>query len=150
MKQISIGIAVLCLLVLSFQAYAADREDVQNLSKHETMLWEAVKNGDMNKFSGGIDDDLLDIDMSGVIYNKQQLVDELSKMKINEYALSDFKTFKLDNDCVVLTYTSNSTITRDAKTMSAKAINSTTYCEVKGKWIPRFHTETMVPPTPNP
>jgi hypothetical protein len=145
MKQISIGLAVLCLCVLSLQAYADDREDVHNLAAHETSLWEAIKKGDMNTFSLGVYNELMDIDASGVVYNKQQLLDALGKMKMTDYTLSDFKTFKLDDDCVVLTYTSNSTATMDGKTMTMKAINSSTYVEHDGKWLPMFHSETIIP-----
>ena len=149
MTRITLGLAVLCLCIISFQAFAADMgPSVDKLSAHEKSLWEAIKNGDMKTFSAGTSDEILDIDASGVIYNKQQIIDSFSKMKMTDYSLSDFKTYMLDKDCVVLTYTANSTITMNEKSMTPKTIDSTTYVQHGGKWIPKFHTETMVPPAP--
>ena len=149
MNRITIGIAVLCLCVISLTGFAADMgPSLDKLSAHEKSLWEAIKNGDMKTFSAGTSDDLLDLDAMGLTYNKQQLLDQLTKMKMTEYALSDFKVFALNNDAAVLTYVSNSTATMDGKTMSMKVQNSTTYVHNGGKWIPKFHTETMIPEHP--
>jgi hypothetical protein len=112
-------------------------------SRHGTISRQTER---ARKISLGSADDLLDIDVSGAIYNKQQIIEQFTKMKMTDYTLSDFKTFMLDKDCVVLTYISNSTATMEGKTMTGKNINSTTYCLHGGKWVPKFHTETMVPP----
>jgi hypothetical protein len=143
MKKIIFILLVLCVSTISYTGFAADAM-LDKLSANEKSLWEAIKMGDMKTFSAGLSDEILDIDMSGVIYNKQQIVDNLSKMKMSEYTLSDFKLFTLDKDAVVLTYTSNSTATMDGKTQTMKAQNSTTYTSRGGKWMPKFHTETPV------
>ena len=149
MNRITIGISVLCLCVISLIGYAADMgPSVDKLSAHEKSLWEAIKNGDMKTFSAGTSDDLLDIDVMGMTLNKQQLMDQFAKMKMTEYALTDFKTFVLDKDAVVLTYQANSTGTMEGKTMTTKVLHSTTYVMHGGKWIPKFHTETMIPEHP--
>ena len=149
MKRIITAITMLFLCVLSLQAFAADMgPSLDKLSANEKSLWEAIKNGDMKTFSAGTADDLLDIDASGAIYNKQQLMGVLSKLKVTDYSLSDFKMFTLDKDAVILTYTSNSTATMDGKTMTMKVTNSSTYIQHGGKWIPKAHTETPVMPAP--
>lgn len=146
MRRLTIAMSVLCLCMLALHAYAGDMgPTVGNLSAQEKQLWEAIKNGDMKTFAAGTDDDLLDLDAMGVMYDKKQLMDNFAKMKMTEYELSDFSVFALDKDCVVLTYKSTSTAVMDAKSMTIKVLNSTTYVGKGGKWRPRFHTETMIP-----
>ena len=54
MRKISIVLSMLCLCILSLQAFAYDMgPSVDKLSAHEKMLWEAIKNGDMKAFSDG-------------------------------------------------------------------------------------------------
>jgi hypothetical protein len=98
----------------------------------------------MKTFSAGLSDEIMDIDVSGVVYNKQQLTDNLSKIKMSDYTLSDFQLFPLNKDTAVLSYMSNSTATMDGKTQTMKARHSTTYVNHGGKWMPKFHTETAI------
>ncbi len=143
MKKILFALLVLCVSMISYSGFAADTM-LDKLSANEKSLWEAIKNGDMKTFSAGLSDDIMDIDVSGDVYNKQQLIDTLSKMKMSDYTLSDFQVFTLDKDSAVLSYISNSTATMDGKTQTMKARNSTTYVNHSGKWMPKFHTETAV------
>jgi hypothetical protein len=143
MKKILFVLLVLCVSIISFRGFAADAM-LDKLSANEKSLWEAIKNGDMKTFSAGLSDEIMDIDASGVVYNKQQLIENLSKLKMTDYTLSDFQLFNLDKDCVVLSYMSNSTATMDGKTMTMKTQHSTTYVNHGGKWMPKFHTETPI------
>lgn len=146
MKRISVVLSVLCLCVFSIQAFAADMApSVDKLSAHEKSLWEAIKNGDLKAFSDGTAQEILDLDASGVVYNKKQLMDQFAKMKMTDYSLSDFSVTMLDKDCAVLTYKSSSTAVMEGKTMSMKVLNSSTYVSHGGKWLPNFHTETVIP-----
>lgn len=145
MNRFAIGVVALCLCVFSLNAYAADMSMADKLGAQEKALWEAIKNGDMKTFSAGTAPDILDVDATGVIYNKQQIMDTFMKMKMTDFSLTDFNTFMLDKDCVVLSYKSTSTATMDGKTMTMNVTNTTTYVNQGGKWIPKFHTETMVP-----
>jgi hypothetical protein len=147
MKKLLFALLVLCVSAISFNSFAADAM-LDKLSANEKSLWEAIKNNDMKTFSAALSDETMDIDVSGMVYNKQQLVDNLSKLKMSEYTLSDFQLFSLDKDAAVLSYTSNSTATMDGKTMTMKTRHSTTYVNHGGKWMPKFHTETpiMAPP----
>jgi hypothetical protein len=146
MKRISVVLTVLCLCAFSIQAFAADMApSVDKLSAHEKSLWEAIKNGDMKTFSAGTAEDLLDLDASGVAYNKKQAMDIFTQMKMTDYSLSDFSVTMLDKDCAVLTYKSTFTASMEGKTMTMKVLNSTTYVSHGGTWLPRFHTETVIP-----
>lgn len=143
MKKILFALLVLGVSLISYSGFAADPM-LDKLSANEKSLWEAIKNGDMKTFSAGLSDEIMDIDASGIVQNKQQLTDNLSKLKMSDYTLSDFQMFSLDKDCVVLSYTSNSTATMDGKTETMKARQSTTYVNHGGKWMPKFHTETPI------
>jgi hypothetical protein len=143
MKKIFFALLVLCFSMISYSGLAADPM-LDKLSANEKSLWEAIKNGDMKTFSAAISDEVMDIDVSGVVYNKQQLVENLSKLKMTDYTLSDFQLFMLDKDSAVLSYMSNSTATMDGKTQTMKVRNSTTYVNHGGKWTPKFHTETPI------
>lgn len=146
MKRISVVLLVLCAFAFSIQAFAADMApSVDKLSAHEKSLWEAIKNGDMMTFSDGTAGEIMDLDASGVALNKKQVMDQFTKMKMTGYSLSDFGVTTLDKDCVVLTYKSNSTVTMEGKAMSQNVLNSTTYVSHGGKWLPVFHTETVIP-----
>ncbi|HEY7160253.1 MAG TPA: nuclear transport factor 2 family protein [Acidobacteriota bacterium] len=143
MKKILFALLVLCISMISYSGFAADAM-LDKLSANEKSLWEAIKNGDMKTFSAGVSDEIMDIDVTGVMYNKQQLIENLSKLKMSDYSLSDFQLFNVDKDTVVLSYISNSTATMDSKTMTMKNRNSTTYTNHGGKWMPKFHTETAI------
>jgi hypothetical protein len=143
MKKILFALLVLSVSMIAYSGFAADAM-LDKLSANEKSLWEAIKAGDMKTFSAGLSDETMDIDVSGMVYNKQQLVENLSKMKMTDYMLSDFQLFNLDKDSVVLSYTSNSTATMDGKTMTMKTRHSTTYVNHGGKWMPKFHTETPI------
>ena len=103
MKKILFALLVLCVSIISYTGVAADAM-LDKLSANEKSLWEAIKNGDMKTFSAGLSDEIMDIDPSGVVYNKQQLVENLSKLKMTDYTLSDFQLFMLDKDSAVLSY----------------------------------------------
>ena len=143
MKKILLVLLVLCVSIITYKGFAADAM-LDKLSANEKSLWEAIKNGDMKTFSAGLSDEIMDIDAMGVVRNKQQLTENLSKMKMSDYTLSDFQLFTLNKDTVVLSYMSNSTATMDGKTMTMKARQSTTYVNHGGKWMPKFHTETAI------
>jgi hypothetical protein len=143
MKKILFALLVLCVSIISYTAVAADAM-LDKLSANEKSLWEAIKNGDMKTFSAGLSDEIMDIDPSGAVYNKQQLVENLSKLKMTDYTLSDFQFFMLDKDSAVLSYMSDSTATMDGKTQTMKVRHSTTYVNHGGKWMPKFHTETPI------
>jgi len=143
MKKILFALLVLGVSMISYSAFAADPM-LDKLSANEKSLWEAIKNGDMKTFSASLSDDIRDIDPSGAVYNKQQLVENLSKLKMTEYTLSDFQLFMLDKDSAVLSYMSNSTGIMDGKTETMKVRHSTTYVNQGGKWMPKFHTETPI------
>jgi hypothetical protein len=142
-KKIFFALLVLCICLISYSGFAADAM-LDKLTANEKSLWEAIKSGDMKTFSANLSDETMDIDVSGMVYNKQQLVENLSKLKMTEYTLSDFQLFSLDKDAAVLSYTSNSTATMDGKTMTMKTRHSTTYVNHGGKWMPKFHTETPI------
>src|SRR5262245_2578855 len=143
MKKILFALLVLSVSMISYAGFAADAM-LDKLSTNEKSLWEAIKNGDMKTFSAGLSDEIVDIDSTGTVFNKQQLVDTLSKLKMTDYTLSDFQLFNLDKDTAVLSYMSNSTATMDGKTETMKVRHSTTYVNHSGKWMPKFHTETPI------
>ena len=137
MKKIFFVLFVLCVSIISYSGFAAD-EMLDKLSANEKSLWEAIKNGDMKTFSDSLSDEIMDIDPSGAVYNKQQLVDNLSKLKMTDYTLSDFQLFNLDKDTAVLSYMSNSTATMDGKTETMKVRHSTTYVNHGGNGCRSF------------
>ena len=144
----TIILSVLFVFVLCFQVSAASAPDVNALSAHEKSLWEAIKNGDMKTFSAGTSDELLDLDAMGMAYNKADVVKVLGQMKMTDYSLTDFQMFMLNKDAAVLTYKSTSTAEMEGKSMTLNVLNSTTYVNQGGKWLPKFHTETVIPEQP--
>jgi Domain of unknown function (DUF4440) len=142
-------ISAISICLLSAFAFAADEDMVSKLSAHEKSLLEAIKSQNWDAFSAGTAPEILDIDPMGVVMTKQQLLDEFKKFTLNDYTLSDFKTFDLNENAVVLSYTADTSGTMNEQTMQMKVVHTSTYVKQNGKWWPKFHTETPVvtPPT---
>lgn len=150
MKTIYLILSVFCLCLVSVQGFAADQGAlVDKLSAQEKAIWEDIKAKNFDAFSAAVAPEILDVDASGVIYNKKQLIEALGKLTMTDFALTDFKTVSLDKECVVLSYTSVVNGTFDGHpVVNSKNINTTTYINSGGKWWPKAHTETRVmPPT---
>jgi hypothetical protein len=147
MKTCTTLLLILCLCLLSFSAYAADNM-LDQLSAHEKTLWEAIKNQKMDAFSAGTAPDIMDVDPMGVVMTKQQLMDSFKTLTITDYTLSNWKTFTIDEDAVVLIYSADGTATMNGQPVPMKVTHTTTYVKEGGKWWPKFHTETPIAPPP--
>lgn len=148
MKTICLILSIFCLCLVSLQGFAADQSAmVDKLSAQEKTIWEDIKAKNLDAFSAAIAPEILDVDASGVVYNKKQLIEALGKLAMTDFTLTDFKTVSLDKDCVVLSYTSLVNGTFDGHpVVNSKNINTTTYVNSGGKWWPKAHTETRVMP----
>lgn len=146
MKTICLIISAVCLCLVSVQGFTADQGvTVDKLSAQEKAIWETIKAKNWEAFSAATAPDILDVDASGAIFTKKQLIETLSKLTMTDFALTDFKTYSLDKDCVVLSYTSVSNFSFDGHPMTnVKVTNTTTYVNSGGKWWPKAHTETQV------
>lgn len=146
MKTVSLIISVLCLCLVSLQGFTADQGAVvDKLSAQEKAIWEAIKAKNWDAFSAATAPDILDVDASGAIFTKKQLIDTLGSLTMTDFALTDFKTYSLDKDCIVLSYTSVSNGSFNGHPMvNVKVTNTTTYVNAGGKWWPKAHTETQV------
>jgi hypothetical protein len=144
MKVRAILALTISISLLTGFVYAAEEDMVTKLSAHEKTLWEAIKNKNWDAFSAGTAPELMDVDSMGTVMNKAQLLDNFKMFTMTEYTLSDFKTFMLDKDAVVLSYTADSSGVMNGQTEKTKVVHTTTYVKQNGKWWPKFHTETQV------
>lgn len=147
MKTSTTLISVICLCLISVSVYGAEKDMLlEKLTAHEKSLWEAIKSKNMDAFSKATAPDILEIDPMGVVMNKQQLIDSFKQFTINDYTLTNFQIFMLDEDAAVLSYAADGSATLNGQTVPMKITHTTTYVEEEGKWWPKFHTETPIAP----
>lgn len=72
----------------------------------EKATWEAIKNKDYAAFGDMLASDYIEVEDDGV-YDKPGIIAFVKDFNITEVTFSDWKMLPIDNDTVILTYTTN-------------------------------------------
>jgi hypothetical protein len=113
---------------------------------NEKLVWDALKSKHYDQFAALLAPDSIEVEPDGV-YDKSASVKGVSSVDLSKAQLSEWKTVKLDNDAVLVTY-----LVTDAVMKPSKQRHSTVWINRDGKWLALYHhgtnVEAMPPPPP--
>ena len=105
----------------------------------EKQVWDAIKKRDFDRFASFLAEDQIEVFGWGV-HDKAASVEGIKQADLANAALSDFKTVKVDDDAVVVTYL----IKGAADLPPTGARGSTVWARRDGKWLAVYHQDTTV------
>ncbi|HZH33068.1 MAG TPA: nuclear transport factor 2 family protein [Pyrinomonadaceae bacterium] len=106
----------------------------------EKSLWDALKRKDWDTFAAGLAEDQIEVRPTGV-YDKAGTLAAVKTFDFTNFASSDFKATKFDDDATLVTYTVKGP-GADGKPMVERA--SSIWVKRGGKWLAVFHHGTPV------
>jgi hypothetical protein len=107
----------------------------------EKQVWDAIKKRDFDRFASFLAEDQIEVFGWGV-HDKAASVESIKGADLANAVLSDFKTVKVDDDAVVVTYLVKGS--GDLPPAGARA--STVWVKRDGKWLAAYHQDTTVKP----
>ncbi|HWT03582.1 MAG TPA: nuclear transport factor 2 family protein [Pyrinomonadaceae bacterium] len=105
----------------------------------EKQVWAAIKTGDYDRFAGFLAEDQIEVFGWGV-NDKAASVKGIQEADLSSAVLSDFKTVKVDDDAVVVTYL----IKGGGVLPPTGSRGSTVWVKRDGKWLAVYHQDTTV------
>ena len=121
-----------------------------DLEAKEHQVWDAFKAKNYDAFGAQLSDDFTYVTNSGV-YNKSQTIDAVKKYDLTDYAFSDIKFVKVDDDLAVLVYTCTETSTVGGKPSpesGKKVYHASAWVSRGGKWTAAYHQDAISQPMP--
>lgn len=118
----------------------------------ERQVMDAIKRKDWDAFAAHLADDQLYVGAEGV-QDKAATVAAVKKLDLTEYTLADPRVVRIDQDLVVVTYTTTAQGTYDGRPIpTGTQRESTAWVNRGGRWLAVFHqdTEAMTAPAPTP
>ena len=107
----------------------------------EKQVWDAIKKKDFDRFASFLAEDQLEVTPWGV-NDKAASVSGVQQADLSGGALSDFKTAKISDDIVIVTYMVKGVVGMPPS--GARA--STIWVKRDGKWLAVYHQDTAVMP----
>lgn len=113
----------------------------EGLMAQEQAVWETLKSGNSERFASVLAEDFVEITGHG-LENKAQTVEEVKKLKLVSYTLTNWRVIELNEDAAIVLYKAEQEWT-DA---TGKADRATSYCASTwrhsgGRWLAVSHQE---------
>lgn len=149
MKKVSIFVlsllAIASILLAVAPAKAGSPND-DKLMAATKQLWEQFKMKDAKGFSAGLTADAVEVAANGMMMTKDQIVADLNGSTVAEYNLTDMSVMWLDKDAALVHYSATMKgKDKDGHDFPAGPVHCTTAFVLSGgKWLGKFHQETMV------
>jgi hypothetical protein len=105
----------------------------------EKQVWDSIKKRDFDRFASFLAEDQIEVFGWGV-NDKAASVEGIKHADLTNAALSDFRTVKVDDDAVVVTYL----IKGSGDLPPTGARGSTVWARRDGKWLAVYHQDTTV------
>jgi hypothetical protein len=116
----------------------------------EKATWETIKNKDYAAFGNMLASDYIEVEDDGV-YDKAGIIAFVKDLNITETTFSDWKMLPIDNDAVILTYTTNLKATFKGEAMPTGPYRSAAaYVNRGGKWQSIYYQQTLAKPASSP
>jgi hypothetical protein len=116
----------------------------------EKATWETIKNKDYAAFGNMLASDYIEVENDGV-YDKVGIIAYVKDLNITETTFSDWKMMSIDNDAVILTYTTNLKATFKGEAIPTGPYRSAAaYVNRGGKWQSIYYQQTLAKPAPPP
>jgi hypothetical protein len=105
----------------------------------EKQVWDAIKKGDYDRFASFLAEDQIEVFGWGV-NDKAGSIEGIKNANLASGTLSDFKTIKVDDDAVVVTYV----IKGGGDLPPTGSYGSTAWAKRDGKWLAVYHQDTTI------
>ena len=105
----------------------------------EKQVWDAIKKRDYDRFASFLADDQVEVFPWGV-NDKAASVNGVKEVDLSSAVLSDFKTVKVDDDAVVVTYL----VKGSGDINPTGERGSSVWAKRDGKWLAVYHQDTTV------
>jgi hypothetical protein len=116
----------------------------------EKAVWDTLKKKDLEAFGNVLASDYLEVGDDGV-FDKAGIIADLKDLNLTDAAFSDWKMLPIDNNAVILTYSTNLKGTFKGKDVSQGPYHSASvWVNRDGKWLSFFYQQTLVKPMPPP
>ena len=116
----------------------------ETLWKMENQLWQDVKDHNMDDFKSHMMGDYRGVYADGIM-NLDAEVNDIEKMKVDEYTISN-KGFTMPADNVaILTYMVSVKGTYEDQEMSSDHNSTSVWVKKDGKWMVALHAQSHVP-----
>jgi hypothetical protein len=114
----------------------------------ERQVWDAIKAKNWDAFAAFMTDDFVLVSPDGAL-TKAQMMEGIRKYDMTEYSFSDVRFIKVDDDLVVLAYTTREKSSYDGKPEPDKpSYASSAWVRRNGQWLAAFHQETTAADPP--
>jgi hypothetical protein len=116
----------------------------------EKATWETIKNKDYAAFGNMLASDYIEVENDGV-YDKAGIIAYVKDLNFTDTTFSDWKMMSIDNDAVILTYTTNVKGTFKGEALPPGPYRSAAaYVNRGGKWQSIYYQQTLAKPAPSP
>jgi hypothetical protein len=116
----------------------------------EKATWETIKNKDYAAFGNMLASDYIEVENDGV-YDKASIIAYVKDLNFTDTTFSDWKMMSIDNDAVILTYTTNVKGTFKGEALPPGPYRSAAaYVNRGGKWQSIYYQQTLAKPAPSP
>jgi hypothetical protein len=105
----------------------------------EKQVWDAIKKKDYDRFASFLAEDQVEVFAWGA-NDKAGSINGIKQANLSSATLSDFKTLKVGDDVVVVTYM----VKGSGDLSPTGARDSTVWVKRDGKWLAAFHQDTSV------
>jgi len=105
---------------------------------NEKLVWDLFKSKNFDGFGALLDPAFLELESTGV-YDKAGAVKGVSQMDASEFALSEWKSGKLDNDAALVTY-----LVTPKNTKWDTERHTSIWANRAGKWVALLHMGTPI------
>ena len=149
MKILTLTVSALALVAgTAFAQGTATAAIEKQLMANEQAINEAVAKGDVKTFTSMLTTDSMATDGSGTL-PAADLVKMMPMLKITSQKLDAMKVAWLTPDVALVTYTWSGTGTMQGEKIPSPAYVNTVWVKQKdGKWLARFHQESLAFPAP--
>lgn len=125
-----------------------------DMTAREKVVWDTLKKKDLVAFGNTLTNDYIEVGDDGV-YDKAGIVADLKDLNLTDATFSDWKMLPINNNAVILTYSTNLKGTYKGQDIPPGPYRSASvWVNRDGKWQAFYYQQTMVktmpPPPPAP
>ncbi|RYD16031.1 MAG: nuclear transport factor 2 family protein [Lysobacteraceae bacterium] len=133
--------------------YVMSEARMQDIEKLERAFWQSILEGDSKAATAMLTEPALMVSGHGsnrfdhAGYEKMASDD---RFKLLRFELSDMDVTFPRDDVAVATYHASQTVRMEGREVQMEAHDSSTWVRIDGAWKCVVHTESLVPPSPEP
>jgi hypothetical protein len=123
-----------------------NKQTEQELVGKEMEIVAAGQRGDLGAIAPLLAEEFLEIGSSGQLHSRAAVLRAMSEVKIVDCVFGDFRALPVNDNCVILTYTTTMRRSSEGQEFFQRAYRSSTWSRRDGCWRVVFHQATRLPP----